>query len=213
MTHRNWKSYQDALTAYNAAKARHEAAVQEWNAKLSRFDKDSDQAEAVNGGGCLVVIVAGIIAVANGVADRHWGWIIVYFMVFGLYQSLDQKCRTYQKRRYLATVPTPRFAFDEPTYEPPPENYQPPPRAEPPPPPPQTETTLTLDAALSILGLTRRTTPEELKQAYRDRIREYHPDKVAHLGSELRQLAERKAKEINAAYEYVSKAFQGRSRP
>ena len=64
---------------------------------------------------------------------------------------------------------------------------------------------------MSILGLTRYPTLEELKQAYRDRIREYHPDKVAHLGSELRQLAERKAKEINAANEYFSKALQGRT--
>ncbi len=31
-------------------------------------------------------------------------------------------------------------------------------------------------------------------------MQEYHPDKVAHLGSELRRLAEHKAKEINAAY-------------
>jgi hypothetical protein len=204
MTHRNWKSYQDALSAYNAAKAHHEAAVQEWNAKLERFDKDSDQAGGVAAGGCLALIVAGIIAFANGVAGRHWSWIIGYFVIYGIYQTLDQKCRSYQKSRYLATVPSPRFTFDEPTYEPPQDNYQPPPRA---------ETTLTLDAAMSILGLTRYPTPEVLKQAYRDRIREYHPDKVAHLGSELRQLAERKAKEINAANEYFSKASQGRARP
>ena len=29
---------------------------------------------------------------------------------------------------------------------------------------------------------------------------EYHPDKVASLGKEIRELAERKSKEINAAY-------------
>jgi hypothetical protein len=202
MTHRNWKSYQDALSAYNAAKAEHEAAVQEWNAKVDSFDKDSDQAGAVLGGGCLVLIVAGLIAYANGVAGRHWSWAIGYFVVLGIYQSLDQKCRSYQKSRYLAIVPTPRFTLDEPIYEPPQDNYQQPPRS---------ETALTLDAAMSILGLTRYPTPEELKQAYRDRIREYHPDKVAHLGSELRQLAERKAKEINAAHEYFSKAFQDRA--
>ena len=202
MTHRNWKSYQDALSAYNWAKAQHEAALQEWNAKLVSFDKDSDQSTGVVGCGCLALIVAGLIAYTNGVASRHWGWIIGYFVVSGIYHSLDQKCRSYQKSRYLATVPFPLFTLDEPIYDPPQDNYQPPPRS---------DTALTLDAAMSILGLTRYPTLEELKQAYRDRIREYHPDKVAHLGSELRQLAERKAKEINAANEYFSKALQGRT--
>jgi DnaJ-domain-containing protein 1 len=31
---------------------------------------------------------------------------------------------------------------------------------------------------------------------------EYHPDKVANLGSKLRELAEEEAKKINAAYEF-----------
>lgn len=205
MTHRNWKSYQDDLAAYNAAKVYHEAAVQKWNEKLNSYDKDSDELGCVNGAGCLLVIVAGIIVFTNGVADRFWGWLIVYIMVAGLYQSLDKKCSFYKKQRYLATVPYPHLALDEPRYEPPPENHQQPP------PKPQTAPIITLDAALSILGLSSRPTSEELKKAYRDRIREYHPDKVAHLGLELRQLAERKAKEINAAYEYASKAFQGHS--
>jgi len=34
---------------------------------------------------------------------------------------------------------------------------------------------------------------------YRARIAEYHPDKLAHLGQELRELAARKALEINLA--------------
>jgi DnaJ-class molecular chaperone len=32
-------------------------------------------------------------------------------------------------------------------------------------------------------------------------MQEYHPDKVAHLGADIRALAERKAKEINEAYQ------------
>ena len=36
--------------------------------------------------------------------------------------------------------------------------------------------------------------------AYRARMSEYHPDKVASLGPDIRALAEQKAKEINAAY-------------
>jgi len=51
-----------------------------------------------------------------------------------------------------------------------------------------------------VLGTSPSATLEEIKTAYRQRISLYHPDKVAGLGEELRQLAETHAKEINAAY-------------
>ena len=54
-----------------------------------------------------------------------------------------------------------------------------------------------------ILGVTVGVTEKELRDAYRKRIAQYHPDKVAGLGEELRQLAEEKSKEINLAYERV----------
>ncbi len=41
---------------------------------------------------------------------------------------------------------------------------------------------------------------EEIRAAYLMRISEYHPDKVAALGKEIREVAERKSKEINVAY-------------
>jgi DnaJ-domain-containing protein 1 len=36
-------------------------------------------------------------------------------------------------------------------------------------------------------------------------MHEYHPDKVAHLGKELQQLAHRKALEIQQAYQQLRK--------
>jgi hypothetical protein len=45
----------------------------------------------------------------------------------------------------------------------------------------------------------------EIKAAYRKKIALYHPDRVAGLGSELRQLAETHAKEINAGYALACK--------
>jgi DnaJ-class molecular chaperone len=45
----------------------------------------------------------------------------------------------------------------------------------------------------------------QIKTAYRKKIALYHPDKVARLGSELRQLAEVRAKEINLAYALACK--------
>jgi DnaJ-class molecular chaperone len=41
---------------------------------------------------------------------------------------------------------------------------------------------------------------EELSAAYRNLAQMYHPDKVAGLAPEFQELADRRMKEINAAY-------------
>ena len=46
---------------------------------------------------------------------------------------------------------------------------------------------------------------QEIKEAYRNKMKEYHPDKVANLGAKLRNLAEEESKEINRAYEDLLK--------
>jgi DnaJ-domain-containing protein 1 len=51
-----------------------------------------------------------------------------------------------------------------------------------------------------ILGVNREASPDLIKTAFRREIARYHPDRVEGLGSELRELAEQKAKEINWAY-------------
>ena len=57
-----------------------------------------------------------------------------------------------------------------------------------------------------ILGLARGATDEEIKHAYRELAKKYHPDKVSHLGDEFRDLANMKFKEIQRAYqELISK--------
>lgn len=58
-----------------------------------------------------------------------------------------------------------------------------------------------------VLGLNGKCTKEEIKSAYRKLIAEYHPDKVSHLGTELRELASTKAKALNGAYEFFSKKY------
>lgn len=52
-----------------------------------------------------------------------------------------------------------------------------------------------------VLGVSSDASPDEIKHAWREAVRQYHPDLVAGLGSELKDLAERKTKELNAAYE------------
>ncbi|GBC98726.1 Chaperone protein DnaJ [bacterium HR17] len=52
----------------------------------------------------------------------------------------------------------------------------------------------------AILGVSRDATPEEIKQAYRRLVKEWHPD----LHPENRQAAEERFKEIQEAYEVLS---------
>jgi DnaJ like chaperone protein len=58
----------------------------------------------------------------------------------------------------------------------------------------------------AVLGVSADASMEEIRKAYQHRIAEYHPDKVAALGAELRELAERKSKEINLAYDEACSA-------
>ncbi|MCK1756200.1 DnaJ domain-containing protein [Bradyrhizobium sp. 137] len=51
-----------------------------------------------------------------------------------------------------------------------------------------------------ILGVSKEAPPSDIKTAFRKQIARYHPDRVEGLGRELRELAEKKAKEINWAY-------------
>jgi DnaJ-domain-containing protein 1 len=51
-----------------------------------------------------------------------------------------------------------------------------------------------------VLGVAPTAPPNEIRAAYRRLMSQYHPDKVESLGVELRELAERKSKEIGAAY-------------
>lgn len=57
----------------------------------------------------------------------------------------------------------------------------------------------------AVLGLESGAGEEEIKRAYRKLSMQYHPDKVAHLGTEFQKVAEEKMKEINAAYDFFKK--------
>ena len=56
-----------------------------------------------------------------------------------------------------------------------------------------------------ILGLDSSATDNEVKKTYRKMAAKYHPDKVAHLGEELKNLAEEKFKSLNDAYQNIKK--------
>jgi DnaJ-class molecular chaperone len=53
---------------------------------------------------------------------------------------------------------------------------------------------------LKAFGLDERATFDEVRHAYRELVKSYHPDMVAHLGPDIRRVAEQRTKEINSAY-------------
>ena len=59
--------------------------------------------------------------------------------------------------------------------------------------------------AYDVLEITKDATDEEVKKAYRELAKKHHPDKVSHLGEDIRKSATEKFQKINAAYEEIKK--------
>ena len=54
-----------------------------------------------------------------------------------------------------------------------------------------------------VLGVAKGASSTQIRTAYRELVKQYHPDQVARLGQELKDLAHRKTQEINWAYEML----------
>ncbi|MBO4482084.1 MAG: TerB family tellurite resistance protein [Bacteroidales bacterium] len=63
-----------------------------------------------------------------------------------------------------------------------------------------------LDNDYRILEISPDATDEEVKKAYRELAKKHHPDKVNHLGDDVRKAAEEKFARLNQAYERIKKA-------
>lgn len=63
-----------------------------------------------------------------------------------------------------------------------------------------------LDQAYEILGISSDADKTTIKKAYRNMATKYHPDKVANLGPEIKEVAEEKFKAINKAYKKIQNA-------
>ena len=54
-----------------------------------------------------------------------------------------------------------------------------------------------------MLGIEEDASEKKIKEAYRKMANKYHPDKVAHLGKEFQEIAEKRFKEVQRAYEIL----------
>lgn len=62
-----------------------------------------------------------------------------------------------------------------------------------------------IEKAYLILKIGSNSSIEEIKSAYKNRIKEYHPDKTSGLGEEIQKVAQLKTQEINEAYSLLKK--------
>ena len=62
-----------------------------------------------------------------------------------------------------------------------------------------------INNAYDILEITPDASDDEVKKAYRRLAIQYHPDKVAHLGEDIKKTATEKFQNLNAAYEEIKK--------
>ena len=58
-----------------------------------------------------------------------------------------------------------------------------------------------------MLGVNPNATKEEIKKAYRELVKQHHPDKFTNAPEEERAYHEKRIKEINEAYDKLSKDF------
>jgi len=61
----------------------------------------------------------------------------------------------------------------------------------------------------AVLEVPPDATRDEIRQAYRDKMQEYQPERLAVLAPDLRRLAEQRVRELNAAFEAAERSHAG----
>tara|TARA_Y100001970_G_C14102487_1_gene786260 strand:- start:125 stop:832 length:708 start_codon:yes stop_codon:yes gene_type:complete len=62
-----------------------------------------------------------------------------------------------------------------------------------------------LESAYNVLGVSKDSTDLEIKKAYRKMANKYHPDKIAHLGDDFKEISQEKFKSVSEAYNKIKK--------
>jgi hypothetical protein len=147
------------------------------------------------------VITAFLVGGAHGVGYGFGTFFLGMFAV-GMIMSVEEH---FYRWRHAGLFVRREFAEPQPIYQ---QQAEPPPRTEPrqETPPNEPAIVTSMRQAYEILGLPPgRITLDAVRTVYRTRMMEYHPDRVTHLGPELRKLAERKAKQFNLAMEFIER--------
>ena len=63
------------------------------------------------------------------------------------------------------------------------------------------------DMYAKILGLKGKVKKTDINKAYRKKMKEFHPDRISNMAEELQELALKRTKEINKAYEYFKSKY------
>ena len=61
------------------------------------------------------------------------------------------------------------------------------------------------NAAYKVLQISQDASDDEVKKAFREMAKKFHPDRVANLGEDIRKAAEIKFQKVNEAYETIKK--------
>lgn len=72
-------------------------------------------------------------------------------------------------------------------------------------PPPPPEETIDGKTPHEVLGVSRDASAKEIRAAYQKLVKEYHPDRAATLAPEIREIAETRTRQLNRAYEILTK--------
>lgn len=70
-----------------------------------------------------------------------------------------------------------------------------------------------LEKAYETLEVEPSASDEEVRTAYQEKVRAYHPDRVASAAVEIQALAEKRTKELNAAYATIRESRSGNLPP
>jgi len=73
----------------------------------------------------------------------------------------------------------------------------------------KTEDENTLDFHKRRLSISDLGSVDDLRRQYKSLVQKYHPDKVATMGPEIKELAEKKTQEINESFECLVKKLTG----
>jgi DnaJ like chaperone protein len=63
-----------------------------------------------------------------------------------------------------------------------------------------------INSAYAVLEVSPESSDDEVKKAYRSAAIKYHPDKVAHLGTDVQKSATERFRQVNEAYDKIKKA-------